>query len=59
MHIGVDDTLSVVHSLNTTAANAHDVTEISSLLHGNETWGWGDAGYRGVEKRSDIKKANT
>lgn len=55
MHIGVDDTLGVVHSLTTTAANAHDLTQVSSLLHGEERTVWGDAGYRGVEKRSEVK----
>lgn len=55
MHIGVDDTLGVVHSLTTTAANAHDITQVSALLHGKENTVWGDAGYRGAEKRTDVK----
>lgn len=55
MHIGVDDTLGVVHSLTTTAANAHDITQVPSLLHGKEKTVWGDAGYLGVEKRAGVK----
>ena len=33
-HIGVDADTGIVHSLSTTAANAHDVTEAHNLLHG-------------------------
>lgn len=29
MHVGVDDTLGVVHSLRTTPANAHDLTQVA------------------------------
>src|SRR5690606_16081377 len=45
MHIGVDDTLGVVHTLTTTPANEHDITQLSELLHGEEGTVWGDAGY--------------
>ena len=33
-HIGVDSETGIVHSLSTTAANVHDVTEAHGLLHG-------------------------
>ena len=52
-HIGVDSETGVVHSLSTTAANAHDVTEAHNLLHGGETMVWCDAGYQGVHKRGE------
>ena len=52
-HIGVDSETGVVHSLSTTAANAHDVTEAHNLLHGGETVVWCDAGYQGVHKREE------
>ncbi len=52
-HIGVDSQTGVVHSLTTTAANAHDVTEAHRLLHGGETQVWCDAGYQGVHKRDE------
>lgn len=55
MHIGVDDTLGVVHTLTTTSANEHDITQLSELLHGEEGTVWGDAGYRGAEKRPELK----
>jgi IS5 family transposase len=53
MHIGVDDALGLIHSVSTTAANAHDITQADQLLHGKEQRIWGDAGYRGVEKRPE------
>ena len=39
-HIGVDSETGIVHSLSTTAANVHDVTEAHGLLHGGETSRW-------------------
>ena len=36
-HIGVDSATGIVHSMTTTAANAHDITEAHNLLHGRET----------------------
>ena len=38
----------MVHSVTTTPANVHDVTEAHRLLHGGEKRVWGDAGYQGV-----------
>ena len=52
-HIGVDADTGIVHSLSTTAANAHDVTEAHNLLHGGETQVWCDARYQGVHKREE------
>ena len=53
LHIGVDARTGVVHSLSTTSANVHDVTEAHRLLHGGEKQVWGDAGYIGVQKRQE------
>ena len=50
-HIGVDSETGLVHSVSTTAANVHDVTEAHNLLHGGETVVWCDAGYQEVHKR--------
>ncbi len=52
-HIGVDSKTGIVHSLSTTAAHVHDVTEVHHLLHGGETQVWCDAGYQGVHKRDE------
>ena len=49
MHIGVDDGLGLIHSITTTAANEHDITQADQLLHGDEKRVWTDAGYVGVE----------
>ncbi len=51
LHVGVDDQSGLVHSLATTPANRHDLTASEQLLHREEVRGWGDAGYRGMEKR--------
>ena len=56
LHIGVDARTGVVHSLSTTSANVHDVTEAHRLLHGGEKQVWGDAGYIGVQKRPENRE---
>ena len=56
MHIGVDDVTGMIHSVESTAANVHDVTMTASLLHGEEKRVFGDAGYLGVEKRRENKE---
>lgn len=53
-HIGVDADSGLVHTVVGTAANAHDVTQASALLHGQETEVFGDSGYRGVHKRDEV-----
>ena len=54
-HAGVDADSGLVHTVTTTAANAHDITQASELLHGQETDVFADSGYRGVEKREEIQ----
>jgi IS5 family transposase len=54
-HIGVDAESGLVHSVISTAANVNDVTQAGALLHGKEEAAFGDAGYRGVEKREEAK----
>jgi len=53
LHIGVDDALGLIHSLETTPANTHDIVVADKLLHGEEKRVWGDAGYTGIEKREE------
>jgi IS5 family transposase len=55
MHIGTDDVLGIIHSVDTTSANAHDITATERVLHGEEKRVWGDAGYTGVENRQELK----
>jgi transposase, IS5 family len=45
----------LVHSVATTAANAHNVTQVHAFLYGKETDVFSDSGYRGVEKREEIQ----
>jgi IS5 family transposase len=54
-HIGVDADSGLVHTVRGTAANVNDVVEGNSLLHGQETDAFGDAGYQGIAKRPDAK----
>jgi IS5 family transposase len=54
-HAGADADSGLVHSVATTAANAHDVTQAHALLHGEETDVFADSGYRGVDKREEIQ----
>ena len=51
LHIGTDPR-GLVHHLEGTAANAHDLTPSDRLLHGEEEQVRADAGYRGIGKRT-------
>lgn len=55
MHIGVDDALGLIHSIETTPANEADINVAERLLHGEEEVVWGDAGYTGIEKRDEHR----
>ncbi|MBB1630551.1 hypothetical protein A9975_06710 [Cupriavidus sp. UME77] len=54
-HIGVDAESGLVHTVVGTAANVNDVTQAHALLHGEESDVFGDAGYQGIQKRSDTQ----
>ena len=51
---GVDADSGLVHTVRGTAANVNDVVEANSLLHGQESDAFGDAGYQGAAKRADA-----
>jgi IS5 family transposase len=53
-HIGADAESGLVHTVIGTSGNVHDVTQGNSLLHGQEQYASGDAGYQGVDKRPDA-----
>ena len=57
-HIGVDKDTGLVHSLEVTGANVHDVTEASKLLTGEEETVYGDSGYLGAANREDAVVRN-
>lgn len=56
-HIGADAQSGLVHTVRGSSGNVHDVVEGNSLLHGEETLAYGDAGYQGIDKRADADKA--
>ena len=53
-HIGVDRNTGLVHHVEVTSANVHDVTVAAHLLTGEETEIYGDSGYLGAGKREDA-----
>ena len=53
-HIGVDKDSGLVHTVEVTGANTHDVTMVPKLLTGEEETIYGDSGYLGAEKREDA-----
>ncbi len=58
-HIGADAESGLVHTVRGTAGNVNDVVEGNSLLHGEETDAFADAGYQGVHKRPDAREGLT
>ncbi len=57
-HIGADKDSGLVHHVEVSAANVHDVTVVPQLLHGEEESVHGDSGYLGAEKREDAVTHN-
>ena len=55
MHIGADASSGLTHTLITTPANVNDVTQGHALLHGEERVVFADAGYQGIDKRSEKR----
>jgi IS5 family transposase len=55
-HIGTDRH-GIVHSLSTTAANVHDSTQMSKLLHGQEREVFGDQAYWNESHRQSALSA--
>ena len=58
-HIGVDKDSGLVHTVEVTGANIHDVTMVPKLLTGEEDSVYGDSGFLGAEKREDAVIKNT
>jgi len=49
MHIGVDGMLGLIHSIDTTAANVHDIVPTDKLLHVEEQRAFGETGCLGIK----------
>ena len=57
-HVGVDKDTGLVHTVEVTGANTHDVVMTSRLLTGDEESVYGDSGYLGADKREDSIRRN-
>ena len=57
-HVGVDHETGIVHALEVTSANKHDVCMTAELLTGEEQVVYGDSGYLGAEKRPEAITRN-
>ena len=53
-HIGVDRETGLVHHIETTATNVHNVAVVSKLISCEEVTLNGDSGYLGTEKRPEV-----
>ena len=53
-HIGVDAGTGYIHSVTATAANVHDLDEVTNLVRSDDEVVYADAGYQGVDKRADV-----
>jgi len=58
-HIGVDADSGLVHTVRCTSGHVSDIAEGNTLLHGQETVAFGDAGNQRIEKRPDAKMGVT
>ena len=54
----MDKDSGLVHTVEATAANVHDVAEVPKLLTGEEEAVYGDSGYLGADKREDAVVRN-
>lgn len=53
-HIGADAESGLVHTVRGTSGNISDIAEGNTLLHGEESVAFGDAGYQAIDKRADA-----
>lgn len=54
-NFGVDADCGLVHTVTTSAGNAHDITQAHALLHGEEEILFADSDCRDVQKRKEIQ----
>lgn len=54
IHAGVDAGSGYIHTITGTAANVHDIEETSKLIRPDDEVVYGDSGYTGIQKRSEI-----
>lgn len=54
-HAGVDAGTGLIHSVEFTSANTHDVTMTTQLVREDDEVVYGDSGYVGIEKREEVQ----
>jgi IS5 family transposase len=54
-HAGVDAGSGLVHTIEVTAANVHDINAAAKLIREDDQVVYGDSGYLGIEKREEIQ----
>ena len=54
IHAGVDAGSGYVHTITATAANIHDIQETSKLIRDDDNVVYGDSGYTGIEKQTEV-----
>ena len=53
-HNGVDGESGLVHTIRGISGHVSDIAELNTLLHGQQSVVFGDAGYQGIENRSEA-----
>ena len=56
LHVGVDAATGYVHSIEVTAANRDERSVVPDLIRADDRVMYGDAGYSGLLKRSEIQR---
>ena len=56
IHSGADAGTGYVHTITATAANVHDIVKAHALIREDDHTVYGDSGYLGVEKRTEIRE---
>ena len=56
IHSGADAGTGYVHTITATAANVHDIAQTHALIREDDHIVYGDSGYLGVEKRTEIRE---
>jgi IS5 family transposase len=59
LQAGVDKDSGLIHAVVVTAANVHDLTPATDLLHGDEQVVYADADYKGIAKRPEMAGKTT
>jgi IS5 family transposase len=53
-YIGADAESGLVHTVRGTSGHVNDIAEGNTLLRGEETVAFGEAGYQGIERRAGV-----